>query len=262
MRSATAALVLAALLAAPARGASLESAAEIEACARDLLRSDTCVQTLRFRTRDRAGNQRELRARLYWRRGEDGRSNVLLRVTEPPEVRGAGLLLVEKAERLDLFSYAPELKRVRRVTSRMLSTSVFGTDFSLEELERLHGMAKQGESARLPDAAVEERPVYVVESRPAPAAGSAYDRVVSYVDRETCVPLRVEYFQRAGQPRKVLAVDPSRVERAGESRVPRRLEMRDLLAETATTLEVEALELGVPLSRSLFSARTLEAGSE
>ena len=60
---------------------------------------------------------------------------MLLRVHEPADLEGAGLLLLEKSDRTDMFIYLPDLKKVKRVTSHMLSGSLFGSDFSYEDFE-------------------------------------------------------------------------------------------------------------------------------
>ncbi len=189
-------------------------------------------------------------------------SNALMRVSSPPDMRGAGLLLLEKEKRNDTFMYLPELKRVRRVTGRSLSSSVFGTDFSYEEFEWLQGMGRRGRSTRLADAVIEARPVHVVESRPASDGGSAYERIVTYVDGEHCVPLQVEFYAEGDRLRKVLTTDPEQIRPEGTVPVPRRFEMRNLRQETTTEVLVESVELGTELKRALFTSRNLESGRD
>jgi Outer membrane lipoprotein-sorting protein len=239
-----------------------ETAREIEDCARATLPRDSSIQTVFLSARDRAGGSRDLRARIYWKRFDDGRSRVLLRVTDPPDMRGAGLLFVEKETRNDTFLYLPALRRVRRVTTRMVSSTLFGTDLSLEDFERLQGLARGPDPTRLPDGVVRDRPVYVLEAELGNGADSAYERIVSYIDRETCVPLRVEYYEPGGRLRKAIEADPAQIVSAGGARVPRHLSATDLRDDTSTEIVVEEIEVGAPVSRHLFSARFLETGQD
>jgi hypothetical protein len=140
----------------------------------------------------------------------------------------------------------------------MASGSMFGTDFSYEEFQRLQGLARDVRHARLPDGEVDGRAVWLVESQPAAESGAG--RVVTHVDQKTCVPLRVE-FEEAGRPRKVLSTDLASLEQRGSAWIARRFTMRDLREETETLLEVEGLELDKPIPESRFTTRTLETGA-
>jgi hypothetical protein len=234
----------------------------VKACIRARYPYDSSVQSITFISSDRGGGTREMKARIHWRRAEDGMSNVLMRLSSPPDMRGAGLLLLEHEKRNDVFMYLPELKRVRRVTGHSLSSSVFGTDFSYEEFEWLQGMGRRGTSTRLADAVIAARPVHVVESRPASDSSSAYERMVTYVDGEHCVPLQVEFYAAGGQLRKVLTADPEQIRHEGTVPVPRRFEMRNLRQETSTEVHVETVELGPKQKRALFTSRNLESGRD
>ena len=167
---------------------------------------ETSVQTMEFHSTDRLGGGRTLRAKVWWRR-LDGLSRVMLRLREPPDLRGAGLLLIEKKPRTDMFVYLPDLQKVRRVTTRMLSGSLFGSDFTYEDFQRLQGMELEGRSERLPDETLDGVSVHVIAHHPAPDTGSGYERVVTYVAHDTCLPLKSEMWERGERLRKVLTAD-------------------------------------------------------
>jgi hypothetical protein len=149
----------------------------------------TARQKVAFERRDRAGNERRIDTTVWWKRDAQERSRVLALVEAPPDERGTGFLMIEGETGTELFSYLPELGRVRRVTSRSAS-SFLGTDLSFEDLEELQTVASRARVERLPDATFAGRPVYVLVGKPGAASESAYERVVSQIDRETCVSLR------------------------------------------------------------------------
>jgi hypothetical protein len=245
----------------PAAAASA-SAEEIEDCVRANLPRDSSVQTLVFRSTDRLGATTGFESTLYWKRFEGGLSKVVLRFEAPPDMRGAGVLLIEKrGRRPDTFMYLPALRKVKRVSSRSASSSLFGTDFSYEDFERLIGMSADARRERLADVVVDGRILYVIEALPASDAGSAYERVATFVDPETCIPLETRSFEPGGQLRRRLVVDPDRITREGDRWVPRLQVMHDLRDETRTELHVEHIEMEADIHRRMFSERWLESGA-
>lgn len=246
---------LLALVAAPALGA-LETLAEIEACAQRNRPERSSHQAVTFRTVDRVGADNVSKAEIYWRRFDDG-SRALIRFKEPPDLRSSSLLLIENGSRADMFMYLPELGKVRRVSSRSVGGSLFGTDFSYEDFERLQGLSDDIESRKLPDGEVEGRAVYVLETAPARGDESEYERIVSYVDHESCLPLRTEFFEKGDRLRKVLTLPHEQIGREAERWVPRLAVMSDLVDETRTELRVDESEIDVELPRKFFSERAL-----
>ncbi|MBW1688660.1 MAG: outer membrane lipoprotein-sorting protein [Deltaproteobacteria bacterium] len=243
-----------------AAAAELQTAEQIEACHHDSFPDDSSVQTISMNAKDRIGAVTTSKATIHWKRFDDGFSRVMMRFFKPPDLRGAGLLMIEKKARNDMFIYLPELGRVKRITSRMTSSSMFGTDFSYEEFERMQGIAESAPVTRGEDGAVDGRPAYVLDARPTSESDSAYERIVSFIDKETCVLLRSEFYERGDRARKVLTANTSTLSRAGDVWLAREYLMRDLRDETETTMIVEEVEVGKPVPRKLFSQRELVSG--
>ena len=253
-RAALAALLVLPLC-APA-GAELETAEEIDACYRANFPKVASTQTVSMSSKDRIGAITTSRARLFWKRFKNDRSKVMMKFFKPAEMRGAGLLMIEKPTRNDMMIYLPELGRVKRVTKHMSSASVFGTDFSYEEFERIQGIAKDAPMSRLTDSVAQDRPAYVLEVRPE-QDDSAYERIRSWIDKDTCVALRAEFFERGEKPRKVMTVDPGVVTREGDIWVGREMLMRDLRDETETVMRIEEVDVESDIPRKIFSEKEL-----
>lgn len=241
----------------PAAGKTLE---EITACVEANLPETTSVQSVTFVSTDRIGARTESSAKIYWKRFENDLAKAMIRFLAPPDLRGAGVLLIEKADRMpDQFMYLPELGRVRRVSTRMMSSSLFGTDFSYEDFTRLQGMGPKAERRKLDDAALDGHPVHVVESIPDPDSGSTYERLVSSVDPETCLPLRVEMFESGDRLRKISTTPRDKLQREGRGWVPKEVRMQDVREETETTLVLDAIETGVEIKRKTFTQNNLQS---
>ena len=237
---------------------SESSASDIDLCVQQNFPDDSMVQTLRLVTKDRGGDERTLEARMFWQKDpKTGLSNVLLAFDAPPELRGGALLVLEKKPQNDMFMYVPELGKVRRITDRMVSGNMLGTDFTYDDFSRLQGMISNLRTERLADEQVAGRAAYVTLARP--ISGSDYDRIRSLIDRETCVPLRVEFYEKGGpEPVKLLTVDPAKVSEQKSHWIPRELQLENALAGTSTRLVIEKLEVSVPIDRKCFSVVELE----
>lgn len=247
-------------LSAGSAASALETAQEIEDCVRDNLPEQSSTQEVVFKAYDRTGAVKETRATVYWRESEDGMSKVMMRVSDPPRLRGAGVLTVEKETKTDRFLYLPALRKVRRITKSTHSGALLGTDFTYEELERVQGLRQDGQKERLEDAVLDGRPVYVLEVHPDAEEDSKYDHIHLHIDRETCVVLRSEFYARGDQLRKVLTVDPERVTREDGALIPRHLHMEDLIDESSTDLVVESIEVGASIPDKVFTRKELIVG--
>jgi hypothetical protein len=244
----------AAALAAP------QTPQEILQCVRGNEPGTSSVQTVVLRSTDRIGGVTESKATLYWRKNEQKLSDLAMCFFDPPDMRGAALLIDEQpGERSsDIFLYLPELQRVRRVNKHMSGGSIFGTDFTYEDFERVYGLVQDGRTERLPDQQLDGRSVWVVVGFPPTSAESAYERVVSYVDAATCVPLKVEFFELGDRLRKSLVADSKTLLEEGGVRVPRSVVMRDLRDETSSELVVERLEVDREIPQATFTRGWLE----
>lgn len=253
--------VLLCLLAlAPSLAAEARSLDEITACTAANLPETTSVQDISFVSTDRIGARTGSSARIYWQRFDDGLARAMIRFSEPTDLRGAGVLLIEKKDRMpDQFMYLPELGRVRRVSTRMMSSSLFGTDFSYEDFTRLQEMGPKAKQRSVGDVELEGHAVHVVESVPDPESGSSYARLVSFLDVETCLPLKVEMFEQGDTARKISTTPREKMQRAGRGWVPMEVRIQDLREGTETTLVVDAVETGGKISRKTFTQNNLQS---
>lgn len=215
---------------------------EVTACLERNIPRSTSEQIVEFVAVDRIGGERVSRSKILGKRLDDGLRRVLLRFTKPLDMRGSSFLLIETASGSnDMFLYTPELRKVKRVTAQGAGGTLFGTDFSYEDFERWQLLNKPGTQKRLGDSTVAKRAVYVVESLPDADTGSAYELVVSYLDKETCVVIKSESYESGHRLRKVMTANPDTVIEDGGIHVASEITMQDVRDETYTNVVVEDL---------------------
>ncbi len=199
------------------------------------------VRTIELGTRDRAGAERVLRAKLYGGISREGLRTLLVRVTAPADVRGLSVLITERVGANHLFVSPAGLPVVRQIKGAPGRSSLFRTDFSYEDLERLYGLERPDTHGL--GATGDSPGVWLLETTPSDGSGSAYRRIVSRVDRETCVLMRAEMYGSGTTPRKVLTVDPGSISKEGSVWVAHDLLMRDLRDGSQTRMIIDEIEL-------------------
>jgi len=258
-------LLLASLLLIAARATAIDVAPdvkEVKDCMGRNFPKNSSVQSISMNRTVKDGTVKKLRAKIWWQKGNDDLNRARVSFEEPDDIRGSGLLVLQNKDgHNDLFMYLPELRRVRRVTGGMMSGSMFGTDFTYEQIERLEGLSKDAEVTRGKDTILDGAPVYVIEAVPTQTAGetSELTRVVSYVSKETCVAVKTEFYGASDAPTHVMVADPTRITQESSGYVPRRIVMRDLKKGSETELVVDKVEIGVDLPKKHFSQSALEA---
>jgi hypothetical protein len=184
------ALAAALLLLAPCAARGLD-AEEVKARWMNRLdgRSFSAEVTLRVRHRD----LHEERRVEVWRDDQLGRERLMARFESPAEIRGLGLLYLEReGAPNDYFVYQPATRRVRRVPEVMAREDVYGVD-----LEYLGFGVAQIEPTRVESVAetvLADRPALRLEES-ALRADARFDRRIVWLDAASFVPVRTEHVR-------------------------------------------------------------------
>jgi len=175
----------------------------------------------------------------------------LAEVTAPSDEAGTKLLLVDTPGKVDeqLF-YLPSTKQTMRVSGKARKGAFLGSDFAYEDFE----LDPRTGSHTM----VEETDAYwVIDTDP--GEDSQYGRLRSTVDKQTKVVKKVEFFDKKGEPLKVLEV----LELASENgkHLARRTEMRNVKKGSKTVMRVVEQRIDVPdeeLPDAAFTKAALE----
>ena len=247
-------LILAGLLATPfaARAADTTGIEHIAECSRANIPEPGAVRAMRFTSRDRVGQKRVTRLRVEGKRAADGSRRLLARFVAPPEMEGSMLLMIERQGENEIYFKSPDLPEPKRINGSNQSLNMFGTDFTYEDFQNLQSFNRPGVSKRLLDSEVAGRPVWVVETLPESESGSGYKSILTSVDKETCLPLKIEMFGPNARVRKVLSVDPNQIAKRGSTWIAHHALMKDVRDYTETQLLVESVDVHVDFPEEHF----------
>ena len=254
-RLARAGLALALLLdRGAAAAAEAPPPADFTACVERNVPEPDHVRGVRITARDRAGAKRIIVLKLQGRRSAEGRRQLLVRFGQPADVAGVSLLVLEQEGESEVYLASPELPEPRKITANDRSQGIVGTDLSYEDLEWIQGFRTPRSSKRLPDDRVGKREVYVVEATP---ERSSYARVLAQIDKKSCLPLRLQFFEPGGRLRKEITADPSFLQQHGEVWVAHAVLIRDMRDGTSTHFMVDTHEQDLLLPEGTFDVEGL-----
>ncbi len=227
-------------------------------CMRANLPSSLRVQKFELISTDRSSASRTLGGRIYAKE-EGGLLRMTLRVLEPPDLAGSAYLLRETPddEADEIYLSLPKVNRVRRITGSNASQSLFGTDFSYADIRQIQNAFTGGDAKLEPEEKFDMRSVHVLMQEPESDKESPYTRTRSWVDKQTCVVLKAEFFDDdSDKPRKRLTAPASALTKADKTWYLNELEMRDLKEGTHTTLKLKIQQGEKDLSQHYFNTNT------
>jgi hypothetical protein len=255
---ATAALVLAA--SAGAAGSIIEVA---DCAARNLPPSAHGVAKLVTRSGDGAEHALEVD---YWSRtDEPGTRRIVIAERAAPDDTTSAYLFSDGDAIGEVWAFTRADGKARRIQATGDDARLFGSSMSLEDFARFARVVFPGQVRRLDDAEIGGRKVYVIETRPAPDAGSEYARIVTSIDREWCMILRRESFDasfaKGERARKIYTVEPKDVRVDGKFANPKRARQDDAKDGSSTQMQVLELELPAKVEEAFFTPDALSRAS-
>lgn len=168
-------------------------------------------------------------------RFEDG-PRTAITVLDPSPVQGSATLTAprEEDEELGLWLYTPKERRARQIAPLEVDRNFLMTDFSFADLALTARDFRDPEL--LGEQTIDGRQTWRV--RAAPAENWYYSEIVTWIAADTHLPVRREYFDRAGRLWKVMTVRSALIDD-----VPTVLEitLEDVQTHSISTWQVRAL---------------------
>jgi len=195
-------------------------------------------------------------SKKHWqsdRLGSYGNSKAIIRFTEPAEVKGVALLVVNHPERSsDQWMWTPAIGRDRRIAQQDRSTRFFGTDFSFEDLEERDvdqfDYSMQGEES------IDGALCWRIESRPKQSKSSQYTSSRVWIRKDNYVPVQYENYAKDKLVRRLVERDIENIQGIWTARL---LEMTDLGRKSRTILKLENVKYNVPMQADDFTVQAL-----
>jgi outer membrane lipoprotein-sorting protein len=184
-------------------------------------------------------------------------------MTSPRDVRGVAYLSHQLESKHTLWVYLPEQGKSFRIDPGLAARRgrIARTAISYEDLRYLPLNLTQPTGAETTDFTttdftVRDRQLSLVQLALPPGVGSLYDRIVSFVDPETCLPLRIEFEGLVGDTLKIATADSDTIERMEERWVARSTKIEDLQRGVVTNLVIEKMDIDPDLPDRIFDPKS------
>jgi hypothetical protein len=225
------------------------------------LKDVTAAATL---TTSEEGKAERVKTFTYWRKVTDNeRFNTLTRFATPAEIRGEGILLLERdRDTNDVFLYLPNMKKVRRVESQSQTSSFMGSAFSYSDIaaphvdDYEHKLVKSEPCPGEPAATC-----FVIESKPASdkvEERTGYRKVVQWIHPEHYLPVQGEFYGPEGDLLKRLTAQKiKKVDEAGGKWMAHYVRVEELKGKRVTTLEFAQVKVNTGVGEAIFTQQNL-----
>ena len=188
-----------------------------------------------------------------YREGSGANSSRLIRFISPPDVRGVGYLLRQRAGKPpDEWLYLPSMKRERRIVQTDRQSAFVGTDFSYEDLETFDPSTYT--LALLPERIVDAHASYAIELRP--RGRSEYDRKVMVIRKDDLRLLSVDYYRQGDTTisKRLTITDYQMVD---GHLYAMKMEMADLHKGSSTAVLISDVKLDRPQPADRYTIQNL-----
>lgn len=175
----------------------------------------------------------------------------------PADVKGVGYLSFsykESEKNDDRWLYMPAMKKSRRITGSSAQDNFMGTDFTYDDISgykvedyRHTLLAEEMEAGKL---------CWKVES--VPLKKSAYSKYISWIDKESLIQTKSEFYDPQGLLLKILTV--SAIEKKDNIWTAGKMQMKNVQKNHTTVIENIKIEFNKDIPDSYFRVSSLEEG--
>ena len=223
----------------------------------DTQAADSSAMDIRLTLIEASGDSRERRIQTLTMT-EQGLTNTITVFLSPASVRNTRFLTRQRADGTDdQWIYLPAIGRVRRISATEGGGSFMGSDFTYSDMASTTFDTDEATHTLLRTEPIQGRQAYVIES--VPIGASDYGKTVIWVDTETYLPLKVEFYDRtASSIIKELITDS--IDYTEGRWITRSITMTTRATGHSTRIEILQAKFNIPMNSGYFTTTFLETG--
>ncbi len=180
----------------------------------------------------------------------------LMKYLKPSRVKGQAILMLNNAD--DIWVYFPRTRRVRKLATHAKKQKMEGSDFSYEDMGAGNAFIDEFESRLLGEEKREGEHCFKLELKRKPKSSSGYSRLVMWVDKESFVPLVVDYYHDDDSTLLEKRLVCGDIKVIDEIPTPMQMVMFNKLDRTQTDMEFLEVTYKVNLGDDLFTQRGMK----
>ncbi len=236
-----------------------QSAYDIAKAEHDLPSGKTGSCTIAVTLIDKAGKTRSREMASYtMKEGKTDKTVIVFRT--PKDVAGVSYLSFDYPDKedgsptdSDSWLYLPAMKKVRRVSGSNKDDDFQGTDFSYDDIGN-RSLSKDT-FALLGEETVNGVNCWILEAK-AKDEKAKVSRRVTWVNKETYVPQKAEYYDRQNNLFKILVCE--NIEKINGYWATQKMTMKNVQTNHQTIYELQNIQFDIPVDTNYFTVSALE----
>lgn len=183
----------------------------------------------------------------------------LIKFISPADVRGTAMLIHDyKTDADDMWIYLPSLRKTRRIVSTEKGKNFMGSEFTNADMSKpnmddfvyklLGSEEVNGKMSWKIETACKDKNITVE---------NGFSKKISYIDKNSYLTYKVEYFDPAGAMHKVMLISNYKKQSNGRH-FAFDMEIKNLQNERKSQMVVEKFQLGSKLNEDSFSVSNLD----
>jgi outer membrane lipoprotein-sorting protein len=188
---------------------------------------------------------------VYKAYSKNGGEKSLMKYLEPGRVKNQAILMLNNAD--DIWMYFPGTNRVRKLATHAKKQKVQGSDFSYEDLGSSNEFEDDYNSVLLGEEEKEGKLCYKLKLIGKKDSDAGYSRLVVWVEKESYVPLVIDYYHEKDPELLEKELILSDVKTIDGIPTPMKMVMYNKLDNTKTSMSFRELTYDVDLPDGLFT---------
>ncbi|MCK4403952.1 MAG: outer membrane lipoprotein-sorting protein [candidate division Zixibacteria bacterium] len=180
----------------------------------------------------------------------------LMKYLEPSRVKGQVILMLNNSD--DIWIYFPRTRRVRKLATHAKKQKMEGSDFSYEDMGAGNAFIDEFGAHLLREEKKEGKLCFKLELKRKPKSSSGYSKLVMWVDKESFVPLVVDYYHDDDSTLLEKQLVCSDIKVIDNIPTPMQMVMYNKLDRTQTSMEFLEVTYKVNLADDLFTQRGMK----
>ena len=185
---------------------------------------------------------------------EGGEQRYYTYFKEPGDVRRMTFMVWKNPDANDdRWIYIPSIDLIKRIAANDKNSSFVGSDFTYEDVSGRHWSEDTHTLER--EDTLDGKAVYVIKSVPKDKDSAAYQHRLSWIDKESFLPLKEEYIDDKGTVRRVFKAE--KIEDIDGILTVTERSMTDVVKGNKTVVAFSNIEYNVGIQDDIFSERYL-----
>ena len=187
-----------------------------------------------------------------------GQNRTIAVFMSPANIKNTRFLTIENSDRSDdQWIYLPSLKKMKRIAASDNDSSFMGSDFTYGDMSDMQ--ADKDSHTLLREEAYNGRDCYVVESLPLNPESASRSKLISWIDKERFVPIKVEFYDKRSKELDRTAVSEN-ITHIDGIWTPLNVTMTTHSTGHKTILTIKQVKYNIPMNPGYFSTNFLKTG--